>query len=157
METSNGGSPSPQEARETLAQLGKDEDAVRYPPIPRWFFVVGAAVVAGVTLAQLLPPRTAAIVVLPLVVLMGLLAHRYWFNADGVTGASVTFTDMVPYLTVVLGTFAVCWLVDGTTGAWWIWFPGAAVTAGAVLVTGFRYVQEYGVPEYGVQEHGHGD
>lgn len=144
METSNGRSPSPQEARDTLAQLAKDEDAVRYPPIPWWFFVVGATVVAGVTLAQLLPPKTAGLVVLPLVAIMGLLAHRYWFNAEGVTGASVKLTDMVPYLTVVLGTFVGCWLVEETTDAWWIWFPGAAVAAGAVLVTGFRYVREYG-------------
>ncbi|WP_456570313.1 hypothetical protein [Blastococcus sp. SYSU DS0539] len=103
-----------------------------------------AAVVGGVTLAQLLPPKTAGIVVLPLVVISGLLASRYWFNPEGVTGASVKLTDMGPYLAVVLGTFAVCWLVDGTTDAWWIWFPGAAVTGGAVLVTGFRYVREHG-------------
>ncbi|MCZ2860954.1 hypothetical protein [Blastococcus sp. VKM Ac-2987] len=144
METPSDRPPSPQEARDTLAQLAKDEDAVRYPPIPWWFFLVGAAVVAGVTLAQLLPAKTAAFVVLPLVAVMGLLAHRYWFNAEGVSGASVKVTDMVPYLTVVLGTFVVCWLVDATTGAWWIWFPGAAGTAGAVLVTGSRYVREYG-------------
>ena len=143
METSHG-RPSPQEARDSLTQLAKDEDAVRYPPIPRWFFVVMAAVVAGVALAQLLPPKTAAFVVLPLVVLSALLAHRYWFNPPGVSGASVKLSDMVAYLAVVLGTFAACWLVEAFTDAWWIWFPGAAIVAGAVLVTGHRYVREYG-------------
>ncbi|MCF6743095.1 hypothetical protein E9529_02185 [Blastococcus sp. KM273128] len=144
METPSGRRLSPQEAREALAQLAEDEDAVRYPPIPRWFFLVGAAVVAGVALAQMLPPRTAGLVVLPLVVVMGLLAHRYWFNADGVSGASVKLGDMAGYLTVVLGTFAVGWLVEATTDAWWIWIPCAAVTATAVLVTGQRYVREFG-------------
>lgn len=144
METPSGRRPSPQEAREALAQLAEDEDAVRYPPIPRWFFLVGAAVVAGVALAQMLPPKTAGLVVLPLVVVMGLLAHRYWFNADGVSGASVKLGDMAGYLTVVLGTFAVGWLVEAATDAWWIWIPCAAVTATAVLVTGERYVREFG-------------
>lgn len=144
METPNGRSPSPQEARDTLAQLARDEDAVRYPPIPRWFFLVGAAVVAGVTLAQLLPSKTAALVVLPLVAVMGLLAHRYWFNAEGITGASVKVSDMAAYLTVILGTFGIGWLVEATTDAWWIWFPCAAVTAATVLVTGERYVREFG-------------
>ncbi|SEL69292.1 hypothetical protein SAMN04515665_11737 [Blastococcus sp. DSM 46786] len=144
METSSDRTPSPQEARDALAQLARDEDAVRYPPIPRWFFLVGAAVVAGVTLAQLLPPRTAGIVVLPLVVLMALLAHRYWFNTDGVSGASVKVGDMAAYLTVFLGTFGIGWLVEATTDAWWIWFPCAAVTATTVLVTGERYVREFG-------------
>ncbi|MGY2003768.1 hypothetical protein [Blastococcus sp. SYSU DS1024] len=143
METPNGRTPSPQEARDTLAQLAKDEEAVRYPPIPRWFFVVMATVVAGVALAQLLPPKTAALVI-PLVVVSALLAHRYWFNPEGVSGASVKLRDMVAYLTVVLGTFVACWLVEAFTDAWWIWFPGAAVVAGAVLVTGYRYVREYG-------------
>ncbi|MGY1849809.1 hypothetical protein [Blastococcus sp. SYSU DS1021] len=144
METPSGRSPSPEEARETLAQLARDQDAVRYPPIPRWFFVVMAAVVAGVALAQLLPPKTAAFAVLPLVVISGLLAHRYWFNPEGVSGASVQPADMVGYLAVVLGTFVACWLVEALTDAWWIWFPGAAVVAGAVLVTGYRYGREYG-------------
>lgn len=144
METPSGRRPSPQEARDALAQLARDEDAVRYPPIPRWFFLVGAAAVAGVTLAQMLPPRTAGLVVVPLGVVMGLLARRYWFNADGVSGASPKFGDMTGYLTVILGTFAVGWLVEATTGAWWIWLPCAAVTATAVLVTGERYVREFG-------------
>ncbi len=31
--------PSPQEARRALEQLAQDEDAVRYPPLPWWFFL----------------------------------------------------------------------------------------------------------------------
>jgi hypothetical protein len=136
--------PSPREARDTLAQLASDEDAIRYPPIPRWFYVVQAAAVAGISLAQLLPEAAGTVVLIGLAALMGLLGHRYWLNRDGVSWASAKVSDMGGFLALLLGTLAAGWIVDETTGAWWIWFVTASLTAGVVLVTGHRYGQEFG-------------
>ncbi|TYP89148.1 hypothetical protein BD833_103305 [Blastococcus xanthinilyticus] len=127
-----------------LAQLARDEDAVRYPPIPRWFYVVQASAVAGISLAQLLPDAAGSALVLGLAVVMGLLGHRYWLNRDGVSWASAKFSDMAGFLALLLGALAVGWLVDETTDAWWIWIVTAVFTAGVVLVTGYRYGREFG-------------
>lgn len=39
--------------------LADDENAVRYPPIPAWFFVVQAAAVAGLHVVRMLPDSDA--------------------------------------------------------------------------------------------------
>lgn len=51
METGSESSPPARAAREALEQLSEDESSVRYPFLPRWFFVVQAAAVAGLHLA----------------------------------------------------------------------------------------------------------
>ena len=144
METVPGGSPSPEEARETLRQLAADESAVRYPPLPRWFFVAMAALVAGVHLAQLLPPSDARHATSAVAVAAAVLGARYWLYRDGVSWVSPRFADMVPFLAAVLGTSVLCWLISAATGAEWVWGIGAAVAAGIVLRTGHRYRQEFG-------------
>jgi hypothetical protein len=144
METGPVESPSPQEARAALHQIAADESAVRYPPIPRWFFVVMAAVVAALYLAQLLPPDDTSKATFALAVVAVVLGSRYWLNRDGVSWVSPRLADMVPFLTAVYGTFALCWAVDATTGAWWCWIAGAVVASVVVLVTGLRYVREFG-------------
>jgi hypothetical protein len=144
METGPVESPSPQEARAALRQVAADENAVRYPPIPRWFFVVMAAVVAALYLAQLLPPADASRATFAVAVVAVVVGSRYWFNRQGVSWVSPRLADMLPFLTAVLGTFALCWAVDATTGAWWCWIAGAVVGGAVVLVTGHRYVREFG-------------
>lgn len=144
METGPVGRPSPQDAREALRQIAADEDAVRYPPIPRWFFVVMAATVAALYLAQLLPPSDTGKATFAVAVVAAVLGSRYWINRDGVSWVSPRAADMVPFMTALLGTFALCWVLDATTGAWWAWIAGAVVAAAVVLVTGRRYVQEFG-------------
>jgi hypothetical protein len=144
METTSGKPPSRREARETLRQLAEDESAVRYPPIPRWFFVAMAALVAGLHLARLLPPSDAGKATFAVAVAAVVLGSRYWINRDGVAWVSVKFTDMAPFLAAVYGTFGLCWVVAATTGAWWAWIVGAVVAGGIVLRTGAAYRQEFG-------------
>ena len=144
METGPAGAPSPQDALEALRQIAADEDAVRYPPIPRWFFVAMAAVVAALYLAQLLPPSDTSKATFAVAVVAVGLGSRYWFNRDGVSWVSPRVADMVPFLAAVLGTFALCWVLEVTTGAWWAGIAGAVVAGAVVLVTGHRYVREFG-------------
>lgn len=143
METGSGGQPSRDEAERTLDQLGQDEDTVRYPPLPRWFFPTMAALVAGLALAQMMEPSEAHRVTLALGVVTLVIASRYWMNRDGVSWASARFADSVPFLLGILGTFALSWVVSATTSAWWIWIVGAVVAGGIVLRTGRTYRREH--------------
>jgi hypothetical protein len=144
METGSSKQPSRDEAEQTLRQLGQDEGAVRYPALPRWFFPVMAALVAGLALAQLMEPSESHRVTLALGVVTLVTASRYWMNREGVSWASARFVDGVPFLLGILGAFALSWVVSATTGAWWIWIVGAVVAAGIVLRTGLAYRREHG-------------
>lgn len=142
-------SVTPRQARETLQQLAQDESAVRYPPIPRWFFLVMAALVALVYLVQLLPPSdagnaTTVVAVVAIVVAARRLAVKHWLHRDGVARVKLKLSDMARYLTASIGTFTVCWVVSAGTGAWWVWIAGAVVAGGIVVVTGRRYRREFG-------------
>ncbi|WP_164704496.1 hypothetical protein [Blastococcus litoris] len=143
------GAPTPHEAQEMLRQLAGDEEAVRYPPIPAWFFAVQAGAVAALHLIRLLPSsdagRTAQLVaILAIALAAGGLGSRYWLNRDGVGWVSMKLTDMVPFLAAILGSFAVCWAVAEATGARWVWIVGAVFSAAVVFVTGARYRRTYG-------------
>jgi len=144
MATADAPPPSVSQAREVLQQLGADENAVRYPPLPTWFFVLQAAAVAGLLLAQLLAPSDAHKATLGVAVASVVLGSRYWLNRDGVSWVSVKLTDMAPFLATVLGTFVLCRVVAETTGAQWVWILGAAVAGAVVLRTGHRYRREFG-------------
>ncbi len=144
METEGGHLPSPDEARRTLDELGEDESAVRYPPLPQWFFLVMAALVAGLALAQLLDSSDARMATFALAVVALVLASRYWLNRDGVSWASVSVTDMLPFLVGILGTFALCAVIAAATGASWVWIVGAVVAGGIVIRTGRTYRREFG-------------
>jgi hypothetical protein len=143
METESG-RPSPDEAKQMLHQLSQDENAVRYPPLPRWFFPSMAALVAGLALAQLMEPAESHRVTLALGAVAVVLASRYWLNRDGVSWTSARFADSVPFLLGILGTFALSWLISVTTGAWWLWIIGAVVAGGIVIRTGRAYRREFG-------------
>ena len=144
METEAGRLPSPDEAKRTLREIDQAEGAVRYPPLPRWFFLVMAALVAGLALAQLLEPSDSSKATLALAVVALVLASRYWLNRDGVSWASVGFTDMVPFLLGILGTFAVSGVIAATTGASWAWVVGAVLAGAIVIRTGRTYRREFG-------------
>jgi drug/metabolite transporter (DMT)-like permease len=144
METGPHGSPSPHDARETLQQLSADADAVRYPPLPRWFFLAQAALVAAICLAQLLPPSDARNATFAAAIAAIVLGGRYWLYRDGVSGVTPSLSDMGLFLAGVLGTVLGCLVVEETTGAWWIWIVGAVVVAGIVLGTGHNYRKAYG-------------
>lgn len=143
METGSDKQPSRDEVVQTLHQLGQDESAVRYPPLPRWFFPAMAAMVAGLALAQLMEPAESHKVTLALGVITLVLASRYWMNREGVSWASARFTESVPFLLSILGTFALSWVVSATTDAWWIWIVAAVVAGGLVLRTGHTYQREH--------------
>lgn len=144
METESGKQPSRDEAAQTLHQLGQDESAVRYPPLPRWFYPAMAALVAGLALAQLMEPPDSHQATLALGVVTLVLASRYWMNRDGVSWASARFTDSLPFLLGILSTFALSWVISATTTAWWVWIVGAVVAGGIVLRTGRTYRREFG-------------
>ncbi|NEK58157.1 hypothetical protein GCU56_09755 [Geodermatophilus sabuli] len=136
--------PSPQDARAMLDQLAADETAVRYPPLPRWFFPAQAALTAALLLAQTLPPSDARPATFAVAVAAIVLGGRYWVFRDQVAGVRPSAGDMLPFLGGVLGAVVVCLVVQETTGAWWVWIPGAVVVAGIVLGTGRRYRETYG-------------
>ena len=136
--------PSPQDARAALDQLTADEAAVRYPPLPRWFFLVQATLAGGLLLAQLLPPADARPATVALAVAAVVLGGRYWLFRDRVSGVLPSSGDMLPFLAAILGTVLACVVVAGTTGAWWAWIVGAVVVAGIVLGTGRTYRRAYG-------------
>ncbi|WP_199580182.1 hypothetical protein [Blastococcus sp. TBT05-19] len=149
METPAGHSPTPDEAREALRQLAADEDAVRYPPIPAWFFLVQAAAVAGLFLVRLLPESgagraTQLVAILAIALATGGLGRKYWFDRDGVSWATARPRDLLPFLAVLCGSYALCWVLAETTGATWVWIAGAVVAAAVVLVTGRSYRREFG-------------
>jgi hypothetical protein len=144
METGAHRPPPHDEAKQTLDQLSQDESAVRYPPLPRWFFPAMAAVVAGLALAQIMEPPESHTATLGLGAVALVLASRYWLNRDGVFWASAKFTDTVPFLLGVLGTFALSWVISATTDTRWIWTVAAVVAGGIVLRTGRSYRRETG-------------
>lgn len=143
METGPDQRPSRDEAERTLDQLAKDESAVRYPPLPRWYFPVMAALVAGLALARLLGPSGAFTVTLLIGVIAALVAGKYWLNRDGVSGTSMKVTDMVPFLLGILGVFVGAWVVSEAAGASWVWILAAAMAGAIVLKTGHSYNREY--------------
>jgi hypothetical protein len=136
--------PSPEDARRTLEQLTGDQTAVRYPPLPRWFFPVQAALVAGISLAQLLPSAARSAVMVGCALGAVLLGARYWLNREGVSWVSLSVRDMAPFLLGVYGTLGACWVLAATTGARWTWVLGAVVTAAIVLRTGQTYRKAFG-------------
>ena len=127
-----------------LQQLAEDQTAVRYPPMPRWFYPVQAGLLAGLCLAQLLPSPAAAVASVLTVVPMVLLGLRYWLDRAGVSGVSVSVRDMLPFLAGTSGTILLAMILSETTGAWWVWIVAAIVVAGVVLRTGSTYRREYG-------------
>lgn len=127
-----------------LEQLGRDEDAVRYPPLPRWFFPLQAAAVACLLLAQMLAPSDARHATFAVAVASVVLGARYWLDREGVSWVSVRLTDMIPFLASILATCVLCWVVADSTGAPWVWAVGAAVAAAVVLHTGRRYRRDFG-------------
>lgn len=137
-------SPTPDEARELLAQLAGDESAVRYPPLPRWFYPVMAALVAGLHLVRMLPSEGAAAATLGLGAVAVVLGSRHWLYRDGVTGVTPSLRDMLPFLVAMVASFAGCALLADATGATWVWVIGAAFAAAVVLLTGRAYRREYG-------------
>lgn len=139
-----GARPTPGQARDALAQLADDEAAVRYPSIPRWFFLVMAFIVAGLFLARLLTSSSAHGATIGLAVAALVLGSRYWLNRPGVAWTSIKVRDLLPFVGSVLGAFAVCWAVEATTGAAWVWVLGALAGAVLVVVTGRRYRREFG-------------
>ena len=144
METTPDPRPTADDARRTLRQLSSDEAAVRYPPLPRWFFLAQAVLVACLCLAQLLPPSDARNATFAVAVAAIVLGCRYWLYRDQVAWVSVPFRDMAPFLAAVLGVFLGCLVVAESTGARWMWIVGAVVVAGIVLGTGQRYRREFG-------------
>ncbi|HET6394054.1 MAG TPA: hypothetical protein VFG13_14610 [Blastococcus sp.] len=144
METGAGGRPTEHEAREALAQVASAEDAVRYPPLPRWFFLGQAALVACICLAQLLPPSDARNATFAAAVAAIVLGGRYWLFRDRVSGVLPSSADMLPFLAGTVGTVLACLVVAETTGARWIWIVGAVLVAGIVLGTGRAYRRTYG-------------
>ena len=144
METGAGDPTTPHDAAETLRQIDRDASVVRYPPIPLWFFIVMAALVAGLFLARLLPSSDAHQATLALGVVALVLGSRYWLNRPGVSWTSVKISDMVPFLVILYGAFGLCWVIAATSGAAWIWLVGAVVGGGVVLRTGLLYRREYG-------------
>jgi hypothetical protein len=136
--------PSPQDARRLLEQAAADAAAVRYPPLPRWFFFAQATLAAGVLLAQLLPPSDARHAAFAAAVAAIVLGGRYWLYRDGVAWVSPSPRDMLGFLAAVVGTVLTCLVVAETTGAEWIWIAGAVVVAGIVLGTGRAYRRTYG-------------
>ncbi|MFW3170033.1 hypothetical protein [Geodermatophilus sp. CPCC 206100] len=136
--------PSPRDARSMLEQASADEAAVRYPPLPRWFFLAQAALAAGLLLARLLPPSDARHATFAVAVAAIVLGGRYWLFRDRVRGVSPSLRDMLPFLAAVLGTVLTCLVVVETTGAEWVWVVGAVVVAGIVLGTGRTYREAYG-------------
>lgn len=149
MATSSGGRPTPDEARETLRQLSADAEAVRYPPIPAWFFAVQAAAIAGLHLVRLLPDSGSGryvqlLGIVAIALAAGAFGQKYWLNRDGVSWATARVRDMLPFLALLLGSFVACWAITEATGAEWVWILGAAFSAGVVLVTGARYRRQYG-------------
>ena len=149
MATRDDGAPTPRDARELLRQLTDDENAVRYPPIPAWFFAVQAAAVAGLHLVRLLPESDAGratqlVGIAAIALASGALGTKYWMNRNGIAWTSARFGDMVPFLAGVVGTYAASWVLAETTGAAWVWLVGAVVAGTIVLVTGARYRREFG-------------
>ena len=144
METGPSPSPSPEAARAVLEQLTADADAVRYPPLPRWFFAVMAALVAGVFLAQLLAPSDARSASFAVAVVAAVLGSRYWLHRDGVSWASVEPRDVLPFLATVVGSAVACSVIAAATSASWVWLVGAAVGGAVVLRTGRAYRREFG-------------
>jgi hypothetical protein len=136
--------PSPQDARATLDQLSADEAAVRYPPLPRWFFLAQGSLTACLFLAQLLPRPDARNATFAVAVAAIVLGGRYWLFRDRVSGVLPSAGDMFPFLAAVLGAAVTCLVVQETTGAQWVWVVGAAVVAGVVLATGRSYRKTYG-------------
>ena len=124
--------------------MGEDENVVRYPPLPAWFFAVQALAVAGVLLAQLLEPDDALKVTFAVAVIAVVLGSRYWLNRSGVGWVFPNARDTVPLVLVVLGVGVACWVVSAVTDVRWVWIVGAVAAAAAVLVTGRRSRQVFG-------------
>ncbi|GAB3826291.1 hypothetical protein [Kribbella italica] len=144
METGSQGRPQPRDAREQLEQLGKDEEAVRYPPLPRWFFGVTTTATAALYLAQLLSPSDARNATFALGVVVAVIAAFHWLNRPGVSWASMKFRDMVPFVASLGVIFVVCTVISETTSLSWVWIVGAAVAAGMVWRNGRAYRKEFG-------------
>jgi len=144
METGPDPAPSVDEARRTLQQLSADEDAVRYPPLPWWFFTGQALLLACLCLAQLLPPSDAPKATFAVAVAAMVLGATQWMNRDGVSWVSVRPGDMVPFMAALGAVVVGCLVVAETTGAWWVWTIGAAACAGIVLRHGHVYRRVHG-------------
>jgi hypothetical protein len=144
METHPETPPTPRQAEEALRQIADDQSAVRYPPLPRWFFPVMSAVVAALFLAQMLAPSDARNATFALAVVAIVLGSRYWLHRSGVSWPSVPFSDIGPFLAAILGIAIVCVAVSAFTDLWWIWTVGAVAAGGVILRTGRLYRREFG-------------
>lgn len=127
-----------------MAQLAADKSAVRYPPLPRWFFVVQASLLAGLFLAQLLAGSDARNASFAVVVASAVLGGRYWFRRPGVAWVSASSADMGPFVLAVLGVAVVIGVVAAAAGTPWVWVVGAVVAAALVLLVGREYRKSYG-------------
>lgn len=137
-------SPDPEEARRSLAGVRADEDSVRYPPLPAWFFAAMALIVAALFCAQLLGSADASSATLALAIVAVVLGTRMWLRRQDVGWVTPRLGDMASFLALLLGTFVACWAVSALADTRWVWPVGAVVGAVVVLRTGTAYRREFG-------------
>jgi hypothetical protein len=70
------------------------------------------------------------------------LGSRDRLDRDGVSWVSPDFSDLVPSISALPGTAALCGVLSATAGAWRAWIAGGVIAARVVLHTGHRYRQE---------------
>lgn len=139
METHSPGLPSADDARRLLGAAEAEAQATRNPPLPWIFFVIQAALLAGICAAQMLPPPAAkgvAIVGMLAVVGVGI---RWVFYRPGYGVVLPDSTDAVPYLismVIVVGIPA--GLALGLDQPW-IWLIAGVCAAATTLEMGRRY------------------
>ena len=137
METT-GGMPRPgeNEARSSLDEARRAEEAVRAPATPWWWFILNALLLAVLVLTQLLEDNSTvamAGVAMSIVVLNMAASQR-----AGVVGTTNNrgFTAVLVLVFVVL-VGSLGWYES--TGAQWTVFVCAALAAGLMLIGGWLY------------------
>lgn len=133
--------PGAREAREALEQTARDEDAVRYPPLPAWFFPVMASLAAALNVVQL--SSRSSLLMLCITAVAIAVGSQSWFNAAGRAWISPSLRDMLPFLAGILSAVVAAALLDEAAGLRWAWIGSAIVCASIVLVTGRRYQRQY--------------
>ena len=129
--------PDQSEARESLRQARRAEEAIRYPKTPYWLFALNAALLSALTLSQLLGSRAteATIAVAMAVIAINLLAAR----KAGVIGAASANRGWGLALLAVFVVIVGSWLVYDIVDHPWPVIVGAVVVAGLVLLGGRSY------------------
>ncbi|MDO5745918.1 MAG: hypothetical protein Q4P23_15805 [Micrococcaceae bacterium] len=136
--------PTPEEARQLLANANTEEHATANRPVPIWYYPVIALVLFVIFALNSIDEPAGfirvfiGVLVLVLASGVAVLAWRFSVNQPGYKGIHVSWGPTIA-ITLLAASFPIAAIaLDDILGSW-VWIAAGAALAALVLATGIPY------------------